>query len=164
MKTKKQISKALKRALNSREGFDIIFSARECGWLDGGCWDLAKGIQRWMGHEALVVCVHDFQGAPQHFAVRLWLDDIYIDGDGLSSSKELLDRMVKEEFVDGPPTIENVPGNLQSPVNEIECDDQVSDAVSAFLSKRFGSGEEMARKIRAAFASEMEPCQGTMSL
>lgn len=137
----RRIGAQLKKALYLKEGFSLI-EQLNCGWLDGGCWALASGLKSWIGDGVDLYCVYDFGGAPQHIVAKVDSEDMFIDGDGLSTRAELLKKMKEKEFLDGPATVsEFFPGNLRATGNGIERWDALSRKVAAFLKKEFGPGD-----------------------
>ncbi len=138
--TAREYGNMLKRALWSKQGFDLI-EQMGCGWNDGGCWTLAQGLYNWF-KDVLMYCVYA-DGEPQHIIVKLRERDIFIDGDGVSSEPELINRMVEDEFVTGVITIE--PFSSQyclATANDIQLWQDISDRVTDFLHAEFGDGEK----------------------
>jgi hypothetical protein len=64
------------------------------GFNDGGCLAFAIGIQDWLGIGDLVVFTTD--DLIQHFAVKV--DELYIDGHGIASEQEFIQKMVMSEL------------------------------------------------------------------
>lgn len=83
----------------------ILDSQHGCGWSDGGCLVLAKGLSQWSGGylDLMAICLNDSnhsnrsQDAAVDHALVSWVDDtrgvrLCIDGDGLCTESELLQR------------------------------------------------------------------------
>jgi len=70
------------------------------GFMDGGCLAFALAIQKWMypTETKLVFCGR--RGIGDHVAVEVLINDIplYIDGDGIASGAEIIQKMKVIEF------------------------------------------------------------------
>ena len=133
----RQTGKALRSALCSKKGYEII-DGHGVGWLDGGCWSLAEGIKRWLV-EVDLYCAYDGDGNPQHVVVRVPARDIFIDGNGISSEATLIEAMRAE----GIPKVSVAPFHWQNSVetpNGIELWKHTAAEVCSFLESRFGEG------------------------
>jgi len=72
-------------------------------WVAGGCWILARALHEWIGKGSEVWAIYSEIGSdirepniiPQHLVVKV--GDCFLDGDGASNEKELLDRWENDE-------------------------------------------------------------------
>jgi hypothetical protein len=145
-----RMGNALKRSLWSREGFAII-EHTGYGWLDGGCWSLARGIEDWLGEGAKMFCVYNSHKAPQHIVVGIYDMDVFIDGRGISSKSHLCETMSKEEGVEGPTVSPFRCGHTWETENGIILDIAIARKVSSFLDQQFGDGPMFMRRMIEAF-------------
>ena len=83
----------------SPEVFVILGDAYD-SWVAGGCWIAAEALKRWMRPHAELWAIHDAANILQHVVVRL--GDCFLDGDGVSTRRELLKRWVEQEGVVEP--------------------------------------------------------------
>lgn len=77
---------------------------RSVGWFDGGCFGLAAALYRWSGRVAQPYGLSRFgEDIMEHglVAIRLGESDpvLLLDGDGVSTPRELLDRWRAQELV-----------------------------------------------------------------
>jgi hypothetical protein len=76
------------------------------GWMDGGCFALAKALQKLGEKHGVVAQMHVFfreNGSPDHFlvGVRDGSRVLCLDGDGFADRAEVLRKMREDEGVDG---------------------------------------------------------------
>jgi hypothetical protein len=77
-------------------------------WVAGGCWVLARALHEWIGKGSEIWAIYSTVGSdvlspdriPQHVVVRI--DGCYLDGDGASTEKQLLERWEKVEGLIDP--------------------------------------------------------------
>jgi hypothetical protein len=77
-------------------------------WAAGGCWLLARALHEWIGKPSELWAVYSEVGSdvlrpdriPQHVVLRI--GDCFLDGDGASTEKQLLDRWEKVEGLRDP--------------------------------------------------------------
>lgn len=94
-------AKQIYRALLTNEAYEILDSAPELTgstWSAGGCYLLARALQRIYGGK--LVTVYNVHGQPQHVAVQL--GNMYLDADGLQTGDKLLKTMREDELVAFP--------------------------------------------------------------
>ena len=89
----------LKRCLWRPAGLDLL-AIWECGWNDGGCGVLAGAVQRWLGPAVKLVGLWDSDGL-EHVVAQI--GGYYLDGDGLSTRRCLLQRW---RIVEGRPHVQ----------------------------------------------------------
>ena len=88
----------LKKFVNSDRSYEILDAskAKDSTWLAGGCKILADAIESSVGGDQ-VVLYRAGNNHIQHYAVRI--GDMYLDGDGVSTRRALLDRWKKAEGI-----------------------------------------------------------------
>lgn len=124
------------------------------GWIDGGCRILAEGVQEWLGPEnaRLVTIDNGDQHAIEHVAVKV--GSHYIDGDGVATGSELLDRWELTENVPNPEVRGTDRDILDSTV--IPKDGALSAKVATALAERF----PWARALNALWGKKDGPSSG----
>jgi hypothetical protein len=109
-------------------------------WLQGGCWLLARALQRWIGPGSEIWSIWSSRadrGMMDHVVVRV--GDCYLDGDGASNKEELLVHWEKEELLRKP----FLKRFRAEEAGVIECPvGAVRELVSA-LEATFGPGEQV---------------------
>ena len=93
----------LKRWLYDPNGAWAILPEGWPSWVSGGCWILARALHEWIGKGSKVWAIYSEIGSdildpniiPQHLVVKV--GDCFLDGDGASTEKQLLERWEKEE-------------------------------------------------------------------
>jgi len=135
------------------------------GWVDGGCWTLAQAVKDWIGADAELWVVYKRDGDTRYFdhvAVRLFGDDVFIDGDGLCRGSNLVEKLRKLD--QAGETLELAPfGNDEAAWDDGLClYHHVWPRLSIVLRKRFGIWADM-RWIVAEIV-EIEVTDGASSL
>src|ERR1035437_3812116 len=103
-------------------------------WVAGGCWILAEAVLDWLGTEnAQLYVLENEEGNSEHVLVRC--GDFYLDGDGVSTKDEFLDRWELDEMIDGPVLVKGSRTVLRSTV--IPEDRSLSSQLSDDLRKHF---------------------------
>jgi hypothetical protein len=105
----KDIGRRLKSFCKSKASYVILDDSKGKGgtWTEGGCLILAKALYEILincGVEAKIKIVTG-NAQPQHALVAIRLEDqqeVYLDADGLSTKRQLLDRWMKDEVVAHP--------------------------------------------------------------
>lgn len=68
------------------------------GFMDGGCLALATGAKLWLGKGDITVIID--KGHVQHFVLAI--GSILIDGDGVASKEDMLNKCIKVELMSSP--------------------------------------------------------------
>lgn len=99
----------LKKALSTSEAYAILDEGVEGAdtWLSGGCFLLAKVLVKLFPNAKLMVLMgltkeqeaQQFAPQPHHALVKI--DNSFVDGEGISSEKSLLQRWKKYEGMVG---------------------------------------------------------------
>jgi hypothetical protein len=109
----------LKRALSTSEAYTILDEGVEGAdtWLSGGCFLLAKVLVKLFPTAKLMVLMGvtkeqealHFAPQPQHVLVKI--NNSFVDGDGISSEKSILQRWKKYEGMVGKCWVEAFDAN-----------------------------------------------------
>ncbi len=134
VQNKHPFGSALHRFLRSNDVFSLIYR-HGCGWTDGGCVTLSFAFKQWLGDDAEVCCIYKRPGYEQHVIVRLFGEDLFLDGDGMGTSDDLLEKMrelegLTGEFYIGPFNFEKIPEGM-------ELFRETADDIAALLRKKF---------------------------
>lgn len=95
----KQLSKELHEFLYTEKPLEILDDVLHwcCGWCDGGCLILAKALQQWLREPTKLMLIIDDQEIAQHAVTQV--GQYYLDGDGVSSERELLNTWKEQEHI-----------------------------------------------------------------
>ncbi len=123
--------------LYSEKAFSFIHHYR-CGWMDGGCFILARALQIWLGGDlaALIRVSMRYEQTADHFV--LGLQDMYIDAEGVHTHKSLIHRWNRNIFLDGPTILEN-PADIAWRLVGILKNDAMSWELAHVLRGRFSN-------------------------
>lgn len=121
----------LKRFLNSHSVFSLIFDNYQCGWLDGGCYILARAIVIAIP-KARIATIE--QGKTVHHYLAE-IDGAFIDADGISSKDKLISRWIKYESLRSP--VVKIDGKSIKDTGEVPNDEQISKILSLLIKDKF---------------------------
>lgn len=99
-------------------------------WVSGGCWILARGLHEWIGPKSSLWAVYSGD-LMQHVVVKVGA--CYLDGDGASTKKELLDRWEKDEHLSDltlKPFVAEEADEIQCPIGAVR--DLVRELIRSF--------------------------------
>lgn len=89
----------LQYILHSNAAYKILGNSVST-WIEGGCLLLAMALKR-VFPQGEILCIYDGEKPdPDHCVLKL--GDVYLDGDGVQSETELLNRWKTEEFLKNP--------------------------------------------------------------
>lgn len=114
------------------------------GWMDGGCFTLAKALQKLGEKHGTAVQMYAFNrenGSPDHFLVGPadGYPGLYLDGDGFADGAEVVRKMREEEGVDGYLSVLRDEETAQvHALQSFWYDKSVADELAARLDKAFG--------------------------
>lgn len=134
-----QFNTLLKKHLYSTDCFSLL-EPHQCGWTDGGCWTLASALSCWL-QDVELFCVYDRHRQPQHVLAKVVGRDILIDGYGVNSTSVIIRKMVKDEFVPVPVTIEpfREAGCIET-ANGIMLWKETASLIVSYLNAAIGDG------------------------
>jgi hypothetical protein len=126
----------LKHWLDDPNGAWTILPEGWLTWVSGGCWILARALHEWIGEGSEIWAIYSEIGSdildpniiPQHVVVKV--GNCFLDGDGASNEKELLERWETKEGLRYPELRPAKTEDLDEVI--IECPiDAVKDLVKA---------------------------------
>ena len=124
----KTLGSKIKKAIRTKEGYEVLDSFGGQLWDEGGCWVLAHAIKKEFGGELYAIVFGD--DIAQHVVVK-FKDLGYLDGDGFQTEDKLSLRWFKN-FKSAP---ELIP--LEYSVDdEILCDRSAIRKVQELLRKK----------------------------
>lgn len=133
----------LKRFCN--DNIDLILSKEECGWMDGGCFTLATAFKLWLGsHVELEAVVRDKNDSLDHVVAKV--AGVYLDGDGVASKEDVLEKMRVIESVMGSISIRPLKSKEEHEL--LPPNQSVASEMATKLEKRFGASEKFIARIK----------------
>lgn len=96
------------KVIRNNDLYRIFISRIKSGPLDGGCWAMAVALQKVIGKGSLYAILspnihHNLNpniAIPHHVVLKI--GNKYIDADGISSEKQLLNRWIRLESLQSP--------------------------------------------------------------
>lgn len=95
--TPKEFGKQLRKFLYGKRNMSLL---PDCGWLDGGCRSLMKALQIWLDEENVntyAIMSEENEEHCDHAFIKV--GELFIDGDGVSTEKEMYERWLYEEML-----------------------------------------------------------------